>query len=224
MNSEHPSSECGFVSVVAFENELIEKDFLSEISKSYDELKKFLPELPQSLKVYFGTNYDYGESGVTGSAISADSIKIGIDPNAEDRAKQHDKVRSIVFHEGYHISHGFHLGREFSALESAVYEGCATVFERDYAQSSPKWADYQKEGSEKLHQWYEAMKHITTEQYFEPTGETWRKWAFYDPETEESWRVYKVGTWIIDEVMDKNELSPIDLNSMSAEEILAIWK
>lgn len=215
--------EYSSISVAAFENELIEKDFLSEINKSYNELKELLPTLPQLLRVYFGTNYDYGESGVTGSAISADSIKIGIDPTVEDRSKQHTKMHSIVFHEGYHVSQGFHLGQEFSALESAVHEGCATVFERDYAQSSPKWGDYQKEGEEKLRQWYEAMKPITAEQYFEPTSETWRKWAFYDPETDESWRVYKVGTWIVDEVMRRNKLSSIDLNNMSAKEILEIW-
>lgn len=173
--------------------------------------------------MYFGTNYDYGESGVTGSAISIDSIKIGINPDVQNRTKQHAKVRSIVFHEGYHVAQGFHLGQEFSVLESAVYEGCATVFERDYAQSSPKWGDYREEGEEKLRQWYDAMRLIAAEQYFEPSGETWRKWAFYDPETDESWRVYKVGTWIVDDVMSKSGLSHIELNGMTAGQILDIW-
>lgn len=223
MNNERPRYQFDSVSVAEFENELIEKDFLGEISESFDELKKLLPNLSQDLKVYFGTNYDYGESGVTGSAIDADSIKIGIDPSVEDRNKQHDKMRSIVFHEGYHIAQGFHLGKEFSALESAVYEGCATVFERDFADSAPKWGDYHKEGEEKLRQWYESMKSITAEQYFEPSGETWRKWAFYDSETDESWRIYKVGAWIVDDVMSRKGFSAVDLNSMTAEEILAIW-
>lgn len=218
----HPQSDS--IDVTVFENELVERDFLNEINKSYDELKELLPKLPQILKVYFGTNYDYGESGVTGSALSVESIQIGIDPVVDNRDKQHAKIRSIVFHEGYHVSQGFHLGQKFSALESAVYEGCATVFERDYAQSSPKWGDYQKEGEEKLREWYEAMKSITAEQYFEPSGETWKKWAFYDPDTNESWRVYKVGTWIVDDVMIKNGLTAIDLNSLTAERILEIWK
>lgn len=212
------------ITVSQFEDEVLESQFLHEISESYRELKILLPKLPETLQIYFGTNYDYGESGVTGSAIDADSIKIGIDPSVEDRNKQHDKMRSIVFHEGYHIAQGFHLGKEFSALESAVYEGCATVFERDFAYSAPQWGDYHKESEEKLRQWYESMKSITAEQYFESSGETWRKWAFYDSETDESWRIYKVGTWIVDDVMSRKGFSAVDLNSMTAEEILAVWE
>jgi uncharacterized protein YjaZ len=223
MSIEKPPASPDSVVVAVFENASIEQDFLGEIAKSYDELRGFLPKLPKTMKLYFGTNYDYGESGVTGSAVGVDAIKIGIDPNVESREKQHNKIRSIVFHEGYHVSQGFYLGREFSALESAVYEGCATVFERDYAGSTPKWGDYLKEGKEKLLEWYDSMKSITAEQYFEPSGETWNKWAFYDPETDESWRVYKVGTWIVDDVMKKTGLTVVELNDMTAEQILKLW-
>lgn len=224
MNNEQLPLWGESIIVAAFENEPIEQAFLGDINTSYNELKVLLPTLPETLKVYFGTYYDYGEDGVTGSALGVDSISIGINPEVEDREKQHDKIRSLVFHEGYHVSQGFHLERQFSALEAAVYEGCATVFERDYAHSSPKWGEYEKEGEDKLRQWYEAMSSITAEEYFESSGETWRKWAFYDPETDESWRVYKVGTWIVDEVMGKNKLSAVDLNHMTAEQILAAWK
>lgn len=224
MTNERLTPESNSIIVAQFENELIERDFLDEINKYYNELKELIPTLPQTLRVYFGTNYDFGEDGVTGSAVSADSIKIGINPDVENRDTQHAKVRSIVFHEGYHISQGFHLGQEFSAVESAIYEGCATVFEREYASSKPKWGDYKKEGEEKLNQWYEAMKTITSEQYFEPSGETWQKWAFYDADTDESWRVYKVGTWIVDNVINRNKLTAIELNNMTAEQILAVWK
>ena len=223
MTNEHFLPSPNSIIVNEFENEAIEKDFLGEINHSYAALKKILPTLPEKLQIYFGTNYDYGETGVTGSALDDDSIKIGINPKVEDRKKQHDEIRSLVFHEGYHVAQGFHLGNQFSALESAVYEGCATAFERDYAESVPDWAHYQKEGEEKLRQWAESMKPITAEQYFEPSGETWKKWAFYDPETNESWRVYKVGTWIVDDVMRKNNLTAVDLNSMNASEILELW-
>lgn len=222
MNSKHEHQSELSVSVTAFENEAVERLFLDEIHTAYAELRQLLPKLPSKLKVIFGTNYDYGEDGVTGSAISSNEMKIGIDESIEDRTKQHAKIRSLVFHEGYHIAQEFHLASQSSALESAIYEGCATIFEREYAGSTPKWGDYSKEDTATLQRWCNAMKDISAEQYFEPSGETWKKWAFYDPETDESWRVYKVGTWLVENILKENDLDIVDLNSMTASEILAL--
>ena len=222
MNSEYkPQSETS-VSVVSFENEAIERLFLDEIHTSYTELRQLLPKLPSRLKVIFGTNYDYGEDGVTGSAVSSDEMKIGIDERIEDRTRQHTKIHSLVFHEGYHMAQEFQLASQFSAVESAIYEGCATIFEREYTESTPKWADYSKEDPATLQRWYDIMKDISAEQYFEESGETWQKWAFYDPETDESWRIYKVGTWIVEDILRKKNLDIIDLSPMTAKEILAL--
>ncbi|OGL23174.1 hypothetical protein A2791_05865 [Candidatus Saccharibacteria bacterium RIFCSPHIGHO2_01_FULL_46_30] len=220
MNSNNNLRSDTLTTVASFENEPIERLFLDEINASYAELRLLLPSLPNQLRVIFGTNYDYGEDGVTGSAVSADVIKIGIDSSVVDRTKQYEKIRSLVFHEGYHLAQNFHLGSQFSAVESAIYEGCATIFERDYADSTPKWANYSKEDTATLWRWYEAMKDISAEQYFEPSGETWKKWAFYDAETNESWRVYKVGTWLVEDILKKNDLDIIDLSSMTASDIL----
>lgn len=221
MTTEYENTELKSIKVESFENELIETSFLNEIDTSYQELKTLLPSLPPTLRIAFGTNYDYGEDGVTGSSLAADKIHVGINPETEDRSNQLAKIRSLIFHEGYHVAHGFHLeAPHSSALESAIYEGCATIFERDYAGSSPKWGDYIKEDEATLHRWYEEMKTITAEQYFEPTGETWRKWAFYDATTDESWRVYKVGTWLVDTILKSRDVSIIELNAKTAEEIL----
>lgn len=220
MTSEQELQPETSITVLHFEDEAVERPFLDEIQQSYTELRQLLPSLPRQLTITFGTNYDYGEDGITGSAIAADQMKIGIDKRIKDRAKQHAKIRPLVFHEGYHMAQDFHLGSQFSALESAIYEGCATIFERDYAKSTPKWADYSKEDTATLERWYNAMKDITAEQYFEPSGETWRKWAFYDPETDESWRVYKVGTWLVEDALKRTDLDILELSSMTAREIL----
>jgi uncharacterized protein YjaZ len=219
--TEHDINKYESISVVKFEDESTEEAFLAEINKSYLELQKLLPTLPKTLNVIFGTNYDYGKDGVTGSAISADSIKVGINNRATDSTKQHAKIHSLIFHEGYHVAQGFHLGYQFSALDSAIYEGCATLFERDYAGSNPKWADYSEEDESTLRRWFEEIQNISAEQYFEPSGKTWQKWAFYDSETGESWRIYKVGTWLVEKILKDNRLSILDLNSKTAEEILS---
>lgn len=157
---------------------------------------------------------------MTGSALSRGSMKIGIRLDQEDRSTQFNRIKPVIFHEGYHIGQGFYNSNPCSAIEAAIYEGCATVFERTYTDSTPKWGDYSMHDDETLHTWLEEIKTITADQYFEPTGDTWRKWAFYDPETKESWKIYKVGTWIVENALRKEELDIIDLNTMSADEIL----
>lgn len=209
------------IQIEKFENEDVEKLFLEEINRSYTELKTVLSGLPKKLKIVFEGRDNYNETGIDGYAVSADTIGIGIRPDIEDRTIQFAMLRALVFHEGYHIRQDFHYdGPPVAALEAAIYEGCATVFERDYADSEPQWGNYGKEDEATLQRWYEAMKTITAEQYFEESGETWKKWAFYDPETHESWRVYKVGTWLVDGLLKTKGLDIIDLRDKTASEIL----
>ena len=207
------------INVLKFENEEVNKLFLPKIKESYYELRVLLPHLPKTMNVEFGTNYDYGEDGVTGSALSSNSMKIGIRLDQEDRTSQFARIGFVLKHEGYHIGQGFYNSVPCSALEAAIYEGCATVFERDYLGSEPKYADYSMHNEETLQSWFDKIRTITAEDYFEPTGEIWRKWAFYDPETDASWRIYKTGTWVVERVMRKTGLDAIELNSLSAHEI-----
>lgn len=209
------------INVVHFENEEVNTLFLQKIIEAYNSLKALLPNLPETINISFGTNYAYGQDGVTGSALSSDSMKIGTRIDQEDRASQFDRIKPVIFHEGYHIGQGFYNSEPCSAIEAAIYEGCATIFEREYTNSSPKWSDYSGHDEETLRAWFEEMKTITADQYFERSGDTWRKWAFFDPDTKESWKTYKVGTWIVENIISKTELNIIELNSMSANEILA---
>lgn len=225
MNKELEPTPLTSVTIESFENENIESLFVPTITNAYEELRVILPALPQNLKVRFAATYEYGQTGVTGNAVRSDTINVGIKPGVEDRSKQFGKIRSLIFHEGFHLAQGFYYeGKQFSALESAIYEGCGTIFERDYADSNPAWGNYSGEDEETLQRWYEEMKTVTAEQYFEASGETWRKWAFYDEETGESWRVYKVGTWLVDTILKKEDMDIIELSSKMADDILSYLK
>jgi hypothetical protein len=218
---EKKSKSINGIEVLSFENEAINSMFLPRIKESYDTLRVLLPHLPEAINIEFGTNYDYGEDGVTGSALSPNSMKIGIRIDQEDRSSQLDRIQAVVMHEGYHIGQGFYNSEPCSALEAAIYEGCATVFERDTLGSAPRYADYSMHSKDELKKWLSEIQTINADQYFEPSGETWRKWAFYDEETDASWRIYKTGTWVVDRVMAQTGLRPIDLNVLSANEIIA---
>lgn len=219
MSPEKESVNIESIKVLGFENQAVNSLFLPKIRESYNELKALLPHLPETMNVEFGTNYDYGEDGVTGSALSSNSMKIGIRIDQEDRTPQFARIGAVVKHEGYHIGQGFYNSQPCSALEAAVYEGCATTFERDYVGTNPKWADYSMHDEKTLQHWFDEIRTITAEQYFEPSGETWRRWAFYDAGTDASWRIYKTGTWIVESVMRKTGLNAIELNSLSADKI-----
>lgn len=220
MSAEKESVNIESIKVLSFENQAVNSLFLPKIKESYEDLRVLLPHLPETMNIEFGTNYDYGDDGVTGSALSSNSMKIGIRIDQGDRTPQFARIRPVVMHEGYHIGQGFYNAEPCSALEAAVYEGCATIFERDFLGSNPSWADYSMHNQKTLQAWLDKIKTITADQYFEPSGETWRKWAFYDPETDASWRIYKTGTWVVENVMRKTGLSAIELNSLSADEIM----
>ena len=221
MKKEYEFDNSQSINVIEFENKAVDVLFVPEIGKSYDDLKLLLPNLPHRMSVVFGSNYDYGEDGVTWSALSSESMKIGIRADVDDRSRQFQSIQPLIFHEGYHIAQGFYNENQFSALESAVYEGCATVFEREYAGSTPKWGDYSKESDTTLRRWRDEMKDISAEQYFEPSGETWKKWAFYDAETDESWCIYKVGTWLVDMALEQTDANIVEFNSKTAADILS---
>lgn len=212
----HLSSQ---INVLSYEDGGINKLFEPLIMSAYEEARYLLPKLPQVINIEFGTNYPYGEDGVTGSALSPDSMKIGIRIDQDDRTSQYRKVKQVVMHEAYHIGQGFYNSKPCSALEAAIYEGCASVFEKEYLSIAAKWTNYAQHTDEELFGWLEQIKNINADQYFESSGETWRKWAFFDPDTGESWRIYKTGTWLIEKIIAKNDVNSLELNDLNAEQI-----
>ena len=212
----HLSSQ---INVLSYEDGGINKLFEPLIMSAYEEARYLLPKLPQVINIEFGTNYPYGEDGVTGSALSPDSMKIGVRIDQDDRTSQYRKVKQVVMHEAYHIGQGFYNSKPCSALEAAIYEGCASVFEKEYLSIAAKWTNYAQHTDEELFGWLEQIKNINADQYFESSGETWRKWAFFDPDTGESWRIYKTGTWLIEKIIAKNDVNSLELNDLNAKQI-----
>ena len=208
------------VTIERWLNRTKEEPFVHEIRDALRDLKSALPSLPSNISLYFDTREFSDGVGITGYARTATSIGVCVNPDFSDTAKQSREIKPFVFHEGYHIVDGFHYDAgKFSGIESAVAEGKAVVFEMQYADSRPGYANWQDE-EEKLASWYEQLKRIDAEQYYEESGETWQKWAFWDKETGESWRVYKVGTWIIQKVTEARGMDVKELHGTAAAQII----
>lgn len=112
-------------------------------------------------------------------------------------------------------------GKPCSALEAAVHEGVASIFEREYAGSEPEYVQYD---SNKTTQWYGQLKLVAPEIYFEESGETFRKFAFHDPEDGEDWKVYKTGVWLVEKFMYAKNLKIIDMIDIPAKDVIQFYE
>lgn len=196
------------------------------IASAYDELRTILPELPQELRIYFDNDNLIPELGVGGFAYAPGILTFSYDADFADKTLQNRELRSTVFHEGYHLVQG-HTFEDAHApyrhgLDSAIYEGCATIFERMFAATEPPYGKYDDRTSEELQGWANALAAIPIDAFVANDGELWQRWAFYDRESGERWRFYKVGTWIVDRVLAVSDWDILDLRSKSAKEIMEL--
>jgi uncharacterized protein YjaZ len=159
------------------------------------------------------------EHGVGGVTASADRIVVAVDPTADvDRGVLLRRLRGAVFHECFHIVHLFVPSRlrdrTPTALETAVYEGAATVFERDRAGSEPPWGLVYSEAT--MLDWAAEVAAL-------PPAYDEQRWKYWDTERKQSWIVYRVGTFLVDRALARHpELAIEDLAARSANEILSL--
>lgn len=211
------------IEVIHYQHKSYEEPFEPIISKSYDEARKLLSALPPTIQIYFS---DYGileETGIGAYAYSSEIITISLDPDFEDKEKQKAAIRPTVFHEAFHLCQKFTMENgPFSAIDNAIYEGMATVFEREYAGVFEQYGDYRQTPEIKVLQWIEALKELSVEEFAEE--KIYEAWKFYHPELKERWIVYRVGTWIVDQVLTKHNLSILDLSTKTAAEVLQLYE
>jgi uncharacterized protein YjaZ len=194
------------------------------IDAAYREVRELIPELPENLKIYFDNWYLITETGEGGFAYSPDILTMAFASNFTNTKLQAAHVRSTVFHESYHLAHG-HTYEQSTlpyrhALDSAIYEGCASVFEREYTQPDLLPGDYSACSESQLQEWRDALANISNDDYKNGDTGLWVKWALYDKEANERWRVYKVGTWLVDRALQNSGGDILDFRKLTAEQIL----
>ncbi len=210
------------IEVIHYLNEATEKPLEKLISSAYDDVRKLLPELPLKIKIYYS---DYGilpHVGTSGFAYASDIITVSIDPSFDDKKKQRKSLRPTIFHEAFHIYQKFTgNGGPFSAIENAMYEGMATVFEREHAGVFEPLGDYRQIPEESLKQWAEELRKMSAEVFADE--KVYSKWKFYHPQLKERWIVYRTGTWMIDQILKKQQLKILDLKDLTAGEVLDLY-
>lgn len=186
-------------------------------------LRELLPELTDNLQVYVYNEDIIPETGTGGYAYSPTILSLAIDNDFKDKNLQRASLIGTIFHESYHLVQG-HTGNDTratytSALDSAVYEGCATIFEREYTSETPLWGDYSMHTKNELQSWRDALSQISISDWLKDDGTSWQQWSFYDSSDNQRWKSYKVGTWIVEAYLQKTGKDIRDLRRMSAIEI-----
>lgn len=195
------------------DDEKAEQLLLAELQVYYDEVRIILPSLPKNLQIYFDRFCILPQYGCGGFAYSSEIMTIGYDTEFDDKELQSKALRSTVFHESYHLAQGYHsqMG-DITPIEEAVYEGAATVFERDFTGAEIPFGHYEGEA---VQQWKSQIVTL-------PISYDRNKWKFFDDGDQASWKLYKVGTYITDQVIINTGKTVLDLNKLSAKEILML--
>ena len=206
--------------------DIANKQLIEEYVSIYlNEVRQILPEFPNDIRIWLDNSSMIFDVGEGGAAYAPDIMNISFDPNFEDKDLQIKSLRGTIFHEAYHMVQGFTTespkANSVSALDPAIYEGCATIFERQYAGVKVPWGEYALHNAETLKKWRKIIEEVSFEKYKHEEG-LWEKLAFYDEESGERWRLYKVGTWLVDEALKKSELDILKLRDKSAQDIIAM--
>lgn len=184
------------------------------------ELRSLLPGLPEKIEIEFDNTQLIPSDGTGGFALERDKILLAFDPNfSGDKDQQMCNFKASLFHEGFHLLQGF-VGNDedikhVSALENAVYEGAATMFEMLRAGSNPPWGAY----PEDVQNWVDELARLDNETYWK----AWRQWKFYDPETDRRYIMYRSGTYIVEQALKNSGksieelavLGPMDIFELS---------
>lgn len=182
------------------------------------EVQRMLPLLPDKFTVEFNDEWIIDTTETGGYATATDQIELSFNPNFEGNIDdQLHNLKGSYFHECYHAVQGFVGDVDTSALpaiDNAILEGAATRFESIRLNTTPGWGQYPERNI--IEQWFRDVISL-------PLGYDQTKWQFYDNETGNRWILYRVGVFVIDEVLNNNpDLSIEDLVSKEPVEILKL--
>lgn len=206
---------------IKYSDESFESSYTEIVENAHHDTSKLLKNLSSDLTIEFKDNGASDETGVGGFAVSPNQLNVAVYKDFSDSATQQRNLRAVVFHELFHINQGFtHEQSPFTALQAAVYEGCAVTFEREYGGGEAIYADFSEHSDEELADWHHQLEQVGLK-YFEDT-DTWLRWAQYHTELNQKWIIYKVGTWLVERILVENNLNILDLQNKMPEEIFLL--
>ena len=175
------------------------------------EVRALLPALRTRLNLVVSTGTSViPETGEVGSTTSPDTVHWTVDPGRDVCVVAAEHLRHMLFHELHHCARLLAVPSYLTEdwYDGAVFEGLATVFERE-AGWSPPWGDYP---TDEIAAW-------AAELFAQPVDHTFNHWKFQHPDGRR-WISYRVGTWVVDEAVQRSGRSAAELVGEPTEAIV----
>lgn len=192
------------------------KRYKAEVRRAYKDASKLLPFGSKQLNFFVQPN-SYGvipETGSGGKTINSELVMLVFDPKlALGEEVILKSTRATVFHEMNHAARWHKSIWHTSALDMCLFEGLATVFEREHAMAKPLWGDYDQS---LIRGWLKEVSGL-------PDGVLRDDYYFNHPDGRR-WIAYKVGTYIIDEAIKHSGKTVVELTQMECADILKLAK
>lgn len=184
-----------------------------EASRAEPEVRDLLPGLRNRLNLVVTTGGGViPETGEVGFAASPDVVnwKVDVDYGVVDVASAH--LRHVLFHELHHcvrmVRHPSYYTVDW--YDGAVFEGLATVFERE-AGWSPPFGEYPVD---EVEAWADQL-------FAQPVDHTFQHWKFEHPDGRR-WISYRVGAWVVDRAIERSGRSAAELVWEPTEAIVGL--
>lgn len=199
-------------------NGISKNDAIASIQKGVDLSRQLLPSLSESLNIavrpYFqGIIPEYGAGART---WDSEFIEVWIDKTVPYGPENMlEAIYQSTLHECNHAARWSSISQDNRLLETALFEGLATVFERDQAKYQPLYGIY--EDDETMQKWYTEIN---------TTGSDWNKnqELLFNHSDGRRWVAYKTGTWLIDRALRYSDKTISELTVMPANEIVKLAK
>jgi hypothetical protein len=174
------------------------------------EVRGLLPGLPSSIELTVRAGSDViKETGETADAMPPTAVMWTVDPGREGgvAAVARNWLRATLFHEFHHLVRSA-SGNPRSVVDHALFEGMATVFERDAAGVYVPWGDYPAD----VDVWAREVIAL-------PSDSSVREWLFSHPDGRR-WVGIKVGAFWVDRAIAASGRSSAELVAVPTDEIL----
>lgn len=192
---------------------LIKSKVVASVERGATAVATLLPALSKHLNIavrpYFeGIIPEYGTGGRT---WDTEFIEIWFDKTVPHGAeKTLESLYQTVLHESNHAARWSLLGEpDGRFIEAVVFEGLATVFERDHAQYKPLYAQYEDDAT--MRGWFAELAAADWDR---------RPELFFSHPDGRRWIGYKTGTWLVDRAVQRSGKTVVELSGRTADEII----
>lgn len=184
-----------------------------EAVASEAEVRELLPGLRGRLNLVVTTGDGViPETGEVGFAASPDVVNWKVDASrgVADVARAH--LRHMLFHELHHCVRLIEIPSYYTEdwYDGSVFEGLATVFERE-AGWSPPFGEYPED---EIAAWADEL-------FAQPVDHTFQLWKFEHPDGRR-WISYRVGAWVVDRAVERSGRTAADLVWTPTKEIVEL--